>query len=298
MFRKGIFILTCFLSCVLNAQTTGDCAGAIKICTNPNFTISPSGSGSVVEFSATAASSISNPLNSPAGIVPPGGSGCLFAGELNSVWMMIYVQSSGSMEFSMGAGSGPGAQAGCYDWIMWPYSGSGTCGQIQSNSLTPVRCCWNSMCSGGTGIAYPSNIPAGGSTQDYAVPVNVSCGDQFIMCFSNYSSATTFVPLNFFGTASVSCIYSPCITTIEEAKASNRFGLFPNPSLGKYKLEFEGVNFPCRIEVYDAYGNSIKQQEFDKNDPFLDISGQSKGVYFIRVSTEGKEIFKDKLVLE
>lgn len=298
MYRSGIIFLLTFFASVSNAQTTGDCAGAIKICTNPNFTISPSGSGSVVEFSATASSSISNPLTSPVGIIPPGGSGCLYAGEINSVWMIISVQTSGLLEFSMGAGSGPGAQAGCYDWIMWPYGGSGTCGQIQSNSLTPVRCCWNFQCSGGTGIASASNIPTGATPENFAIPISVTCGDQFILCFSNYSSVTTLVPLNFFGTASVSCVFSPCITNIEEAKASNRFGIFPNPSLGKYKLEFEGVNSACLIEVFDALGNDIKRQQFDTQDPFLDISGQAKGVYFLRVSSEGKEIFKDKLVLQ
>jgi hypothetical protein len=296
MFRTSLIFSTVLFGCSVNAQTTGDCAGAIKICTNPNFTISPSGSGTVVDFSTSMP--ITNPMGAPAGVVPPGGAGCLYAGELNSVWMLIYVQSPGSMEFSMGAGTGPGAQAGCYDWIMWPYSGSGACGAIQSNSLSPIRCCWNSMCSGGTGVASPSNIPSGGSTLDYCAPINVSCGDVFMMCFSNYSSVTTLVPLNFFGTASVSCVFSPCITNVEEAKASNRFGIFPNPSLGKYRLEFDTEDTFCLIEVYDLLGNIIKKQQFDKNDPFLDLSSQSKGVYFIRVSSEGKEVFKDKLVLQ
>jgi hypothetical protein len=49
---------------------------------------------------------------------------------------------------------------------------------------------------------------------DFGAPVNVNCGDKFIMCFSNYSSVTTLVPLNFFGSAAVSCSPGPGAPTL------------------------------------------------------------------------------------
>jgi hypothetical protein len=134
--------------------------------------------------------------------------GCLMTGELNPTWMIINVQTAGTLEFSLGAGTGAGAQSGCYDWILWPYTPA-SCSGINGNTLPPVRCCWNSNCNGGTGLASPGNIPSGGFANDFGAPVHVNCGDKFIICFSNYSSVTTLVPLNFFGSAVVSCSPGP-----------------------------------------------------------------------------------------
>ncbi len=50
-----------------------------------------------------------------------------------------------------------------------------------------------------------NTIPAGGDPLDFEAGINVTCGDAFIVCFSNYSSAVTSVPLNFFGSATISC---------------------------------------------------------------------------------------------
>ncbi|HRD41027.1 MAG TPA: hypothetical protein PLC65_20535, partial [Bacteroidia bacterium] len=80
--------------------------------------------------------------------------------------MIINIQTPGTLEFSMGAGTGPGAQSGCYDWIMWPYNAT-TCAGINANTQAPIRCCWNNHCSGGTGLAAPANISAGGFSDDY-----------------------------------------------------------------------------------------------------------------------------------
>ena len=54
-------------------------------------------------------------------------------------------------------------------------------------------------------MANPGNLPAGADLTDFEMGLNVNAGDQFMICFSNFSSASTNVPLNFFGTATVSC---------------------------------------------------------------------------------------------
>jgi gliding motility-associated-like protein len=202
--KKIYFVLTiCFLTANSNlfSQSSPDCVTAPNMCGNGtiNF-VSSSGSGSFVDYSTST--TISNPQSSPAGIVPPGGSGCHLAGELNPNFFIITCQTAGTLEFAIAAG--PGVQMGCYDWIMWPYTAA-TCTGISGNTLPPVRCCWNSSCSGGTGIASTANIPSGASTNNFCTPVNVNCGDKFLICISNYSGVNATVPVNFIGTALVSC---------------------------------------------------------------------------------------------
>ena len=111
---------------------------------------------------------------------------------------------------SFGAG---GAQNGFYDWAMWPYDAN-SCSAIPGNSVAPVRCNWNLQSNGGTGIA--NTIPSGGVAGNYEPGLNVTCGDKYIICFSNFSSTTSNVPIDFFGSATVSCTNFIPITVNDE----------------------------------------------------------------------------------
>ena len=177
-----------------------DCSAAACVCDPYSFSISPSGFGTFNEVPSPGSTSNPNYGGSP----PWGGtdSGCLLAGELNSSWLFFTAATSGTLQFSFGQNSN-GGQIGFYDWAMWPYNGVSTCGEISGNSLPPVRCVWNATTSGGTGLANP--IPSGGNAGNYGPPLNVFAGEQFIICFSNWSYATGNVVLDFFGSASIEC---------------------------------------------------------------------------------------------
>jgi gliding motility-associated-like protein len=177
----------------LPAQVSaGDCNQAVPVCTNLNFQISPNGFGAVNELGI---GTLSNPSTNPAS----GNMGCLLAGEQNSTWVLINIAQSGTLQFSFGS---PGPVQ-CFDWIMWRYSPA-TCNQILNNTLAPIRCNWNSPCNSFTGMAAP--LPIGANATNFEPPLSVLCGEQYLVCFSNYSSAVTSVPLNFFGTAVVTCL--------------------------------------------------------------------------------------------
>ncbi len=180
-----------FTSFAGGAVTAADCINAVNICQNASFAIDPNGSGSVADFQS---GTVSNPSINPAS----GNSGCLLSGELNPTWMIINIAGSGTLQFSLGQDNG----LGCYDWIMWPYSANG-CNQILNNQLAPIRCNWNGACEGFTGIASP--LPPGGDPLNFEPPLPVTAGQQYLLCLSNFSGQTTNVPLNFFGTANVSC---------------------------------------------------------------------------------------------
>lgn len=170
-----------------------DCSGAVNICTSASFAVDPSGSGSVVEFTS---GSVSNPSTNPGSA----NSGCLLTGEANSTWMVVNIATTGTLEFSFGADA---ASSNCLDWIMWPYTGPASCTQIINNTLAPIRCNWNGACEGYTGVGSPP--PAGGDPSNFEPEINVTCGQRYLICLSNYSSASTAVPLSFFGTSSISC---------------------------------------------------------------------------------------------
>lgn len=183
--------------------TASDCIDAVNVCENLNFVIDPNGNGLINEVPTVG--TVSNPAYYPwDGIASPWGtdnSGCLMNGELNSTWMVINIWGTGWLEFTFG---GMGMQVGYYDWIMWPYDPDNTCQDIYNNILPPVRCNWNATSVGGTGLA--ATIPPGGNAGNYEPPLWVNAGEQYLICFSNWSSVSTNVPLDFGGTAIVSCL--------------------------------------------------------------------------------------------
>lgn len=192
--KKHLFFLIAIFSVIrisYSQATASDCVNAVSVCTNSSFAIDPNGSGNTLELDSNP---VSNPSTNPAS----GNSGCLLAGELNPTWMVINIASSGTLEFSFGADGG----IGCLDWIMWQYSPT-ACTQIVNDQLAPVRCNWNGACESFTGMA--NTLPAGASQLNFEPALPVTTGQQYLVCMSNYSSQTTNVPLNFFGTASVSC---------------------------------------------------------------------------------------------
>ncbi len=195
--NKVLFTIGLSLIFSVSFSQWGDCSNNTDACTNPSFNVNSSGFGNIEEF--TTASNISNPQTNPN--PSPGNMGCLMTGEVNSTWLLITVSSTGTLEFSMGtAGS-----LNCFDWIMWPYDPNLTCTEIQNNNWPPIACNWNGACGGITGMANAGNLPAGADPTDFENGLNVSAGDQFMICFSNYSSAATNVPLDFYGTANVTC---------------------------------------------------------------------------------------------
>lgn len=174
--------------------SASDAFQAINICTNPTFLLDPNNNGLITEFTT---GSFSNPSTNPAS----SNSGCLLTGEVNSTWLIVNVASSGSLEFSFGAPSTSTNK--CLDWIMWPYNGTSTINQITNNSIAPIRCNWNTSCQGFTGLA--STLPLGANQGDFEPTMQVSCGQKFLICLSNWNALNTVIPVNFFGTAGISC---------------------------------------------------------------------------------------------
>ncbi|MBL7944057.1 MAG: T9SS type A sorting domain-containing protein, partial [Flavobacteriales bacterium] len=208
------------------------------------------------------------------GAPPWGGTdwGCLLAGELNSKWIMFTIATSGVLQFSFGQNSN-GGQLGFYDWAMWLYNDVTTCSAISGNTQPPVRCVWNAISSGGTGLANP--IPAGGNAGNYGPPLNVTAGDQYIICFSNWSFATGTVVLDFFGTAGIQCglvLPVDLLTfTAEEAKEGIALHWVTATEMNNdyFAIErsMDGNNWEM-IGTLDGYGSTSEIHHYNWTDTF------------------------------
>lgn len=173
-------------------QQAPDCQDAEYVCSDNGTLFSLSiGPGAVDDI--PTGSSTSNPSSNPGAA---GNSGCLLSGELNPNWFVINIGSSGVLEFTIGsAGS-----SGFYDWALWPYYDGATgnaCTDIQNNSLPPAACNWNGSSGGFTGMYQQGSLPAGANQSNFEYAIPVQAGEQYVLCFSNYSSGSGNVPLTF-----------------------------------------------------------------------------------------------------
>ncbi|MDX2359533.1 MAG: T9SS type A sorting domain-containing protein [Crocinitomicaceae bacterium] len=248
-----------------------DCISNVPVCTDLDFAINPNGFGLVDELCTYCTS---NPGINPSSA----NSGCLNSGELNSSWFTVNVASGGLLEFSFGA-EGP---INCYDWIMWEYTPT-SCTDIPANNQAPITCNWNLPCESFTGIA--NTLPTGGEPGNFEPGLTVSTGDQFLICFSNYSSALTTVPLNFFGSADISCTPLP-VEAIEfygeNAPGYNvlSWSTLTEMNSSHYDVEqsLDGINF-TKIGSVEAAGMSLEPSHYR----FNDYSPNTSGVTYYRL---------------
>ena len=204
--KKLILLLSLVVCGAYAQQLPVNCNLAIPGCSTPSFGIV--GTQPTYNVPDFTSGSVSNPSTNPQGV----NAGCLLSGETVSTFITINVVSSGTLQWSI-----IGAQGGCFDWIMWPMPNADpaqACVGINGNTLPPIACNWNGMCNGNTGMAAAGNLPPGGDPSSYQPPLNVTAGQSYMLCLSNYSFTNQNVNLNFFGTAQVVCGVSAVDQTI------------------------------------------------------------------------------------
>jgi len=81
-------------------------------------------------------------------------------------------------------------------------------------------------------------------------------------------------------------------TAISEAVNSN-ISIFPNPTKGIFTIE--GITGEANVKIFNAFGVEITTSKIDLLGT-IDLSGQPKGVYFIRIES-GEKVSFEKVVL-
>ncbi len=89
--------------------------------------------------------------------------------------------------------------------------------------------------------------------------------------------------------------YSQTSTGINNNEYSkNLFSIYPNPSTGKFNIEFSNQQQITGVEIYNLLGESVFQQQ---NTNEIDLSSAAKGIYFVKVYA-GEKIYTEKIIVE
>ena len=82
---------------------------------------------------------------------------------------------------------------------------------------------------------------------------------------------------------------------IKTNSEGEKFGVFPNPSAGKFN--FSNVKSGDKLEVYDVSGKLIYKNTFKETSHEVNLETQNKGVYSYKIISE-KETLQGKIILK
>ena len=90
-------------------------------------------------------------------------------------------------------------------------------------------------------------------------------------------------------------------TTFDYALELENFTVFPNPSDGKFRVQFESVDKPLTLSVFDASGREVYRDNMNDFNGFynkeIDLSNSPRGTLFLTIAQEGKR-YTDQIILQ
>ncbi|MBG6109674.1 endonuclease I [Flavobacterium sp. CG_9.10] len=76
---------------------------------------------------------------------------------------------------------------------------------------------------------------------------------------------------------------------------SNEFNIYPNPSNGNVKINFENSNEKYSVQVFSVLGQKVFDKEYT-NSSYAAVNNLQKGVYFVKITNDTKSITKKLIV--
>jgi len=101
-----------------------------------------------------------------------------------------------------------------------------------------------------------------------------------------------------FANNGISVVKAFSLVSVNELVSGFKPNIYPNPAKNSVTIEFEGlINGTFDVEMMNAFGEVIKRGKSTETSANLDVSGLSRGVYFLRL-TSGGQTFIEKLILQ
>ncbi len=87
---------------------------------------------------------------------------------------------------------------------------------------------------------------------------------------------------------------------INELSNNSGFSLYPNANNGKFIIQLDNAQEPlnCKLEVFDMLGKEIYSSSLSDSKTEVDLSGKSKGMYFLKIYREDIMIGVKKIIIQ
>jgi hypothetical protein len=82
---------------------------------------------------------------------------------------------------------------------------------------------------------------------------------------------------------------------VQYFELNDKISIFPNPTSKNINIELENETF--KVELLNQIGQVVYTSKEASNKTNIDLSNFSKGLYFLKISTENK-VYNKKIVLK
>ena len=76
---------------------------------------------------------------------------------------------------------------------------------------------------------------------------------------------------------------------------ANEFNIYPNPSNGNFKINFENSNEKYSVQVFSVLGQKVFEKEYTNNSSAT-VNNLQKGVYLVKITNDTKSVTKKLIV--
>ncbi|MFN8266733.1 MAG: T9SS type A sorting domain-containing protein [Chitinophagales bacterium] len=228
------------LSCnyVIVAQSPNNCVNAVNVCNNQ----------------------LAEKLDDGPGVqeCPNGGCGCMLAGEKNTRWFRVVIQTAGVLEFTISPYNGNAD----YDFAVWNRGAGGAC---PTNLSNPDRCNYASP-KAPTGIKGSGNGNTNSASGNlFSNSMNVNAGDVIYILVDNWDGTNVGFRLDFFGGSPGS---GTGTTATFSCSSVNTCSSCSNPDCNTYRF-----NTPADYSFAETAANGACHSNFAVNTKNATVCG-------------------------
>ena len=72
--------------------------------------------------------------------------------------------------------------------------------------------------------------------------------------------------------------------------------VFPNPTTNEFTISLKQLNENTTIEIYNTIGQQIIKQKITEEETKINLKDQANGIYFVKVTGDGKTIYHSKVI--
>jgi len=163
-----------------------------------------------------------------------------------------------------------------------------TTGWVQLNT---IPFCGFVVCQNG----YTDNAPIATDTNWYAIFVDPPTPCVTTARFANPNNTQTTIVKS---KSNITNNRLAGAIGIAENDLKTNFYVYPNPASGEVTVRLSKGCTNCTLEINNALGQTLRSEKLVSSDHQVNISGLANGVYYIKVKSEGKAQYVQKLVVQ
>lgn len=140
---------------------------------------------------------------------------------------------------------------------------------------------------------YPAHTFSAAGWYNICVTAYNSCGDSISFCQND----SIYRMANNSGNAMIYINVLNNTTNINNIESNNYLNIYPNPSSGIFQIKNDKLGV-MNFEIYNVMGKNIFAKQIDDGNTEIDLSKESKGVYFYRIKNDINVLKTGKIIIE